>query len=950
VEGPIEGEGVIEGPIEGIIEGVPEGITEGSVEGPTEGEGTVEGPSEGEGMVEGSQEGAVEGMPEGVVEGEGIEEGVVEGEGIQEGTVEGTPEGVVEGEGIPEGSIEGEIYLIQGQVINSISKRPVSGAKVELGSEGMTDMILVITDGDGKFSIETGVLQPPYNLTINMRKYISKTIQSVNSGENVSIELDPEDIQKPLKPRVYSTPQSIRIKWDASPEYNIAGYNIYRRTLDENGDTLVDWQRINVPDSETNPTIEPYEGYIQGLEYSDTSIQLGSYYQYAIQSVSDVDRYSVLSDASDIVKGQFLTVFFPEQVNINDASLFWLTPTEDPGQLQIRIPINSKSVYDVSATSVQIDAELPQNLILDPNSIIVEPSGITVGMFIAYGAFAIEDTNIISLRIASADFEAQELYGSGTLFNIVASVSPANEGEICEPLTLLPDDGMGNGVRLYDVTTSTTQPLKVDIENGLLCATNKCILGDADSNGAITPDDAQYILDYWTKSAGDNECIQSSGDINMDGLIDNADSSAIQRWLEGNNIIPPSEEDWFKKSYDHYWEHLKWLADNGSMSAETILATTEKQDTSVNVWLNKGLYGVKGSQKEISVLADNVSNMSGFAMMLNFDGKYAEVNEVVLGDVAQNLSLSYNEGADATGSLRIMAAGKDFLGVKGEVELVRIKFTMKQSGNAYLNLVQVSVNDVYAYVPMFNDPKAPVIVPTQIPKVTVPNVVGMTETEAQATLEQIDLFVSDVIEEVNNEVEPGKVLRQIPVPETEVDAGSTVVLYINKKQQTIEGTPEGTPEGTAEGVVEGTSEGTPEGTPDGTIEGIKEGAGEGTQGGTTEGEQQIKVIVPDVVGKTRDEATIAIKTVGLVVGNVTEEYNNDVGAGKVIRQNPIAGTKVDKGSAVDLVISKGKKRRFIISCGEGKGTIDGSYFADIMMLSVISMFLLGYKKSKRDIY
>jgi len=320
--------------------------------------------------------------------------------------------------------------------------------------------------------------------------------------------------------------------------------------------------------------------------------------------------------------------------------------------------------------------------------------------------------------------------------------------------------------------------------------------------------------------------------------------------------------------------------------------------------------------------------MSGFAMVLNFDGKYAEVNEVVLGDVAQNLSLSYNEGADATGSLRIMAAGKDFLGVKGEVELVRVKFTMKQSGNAYLNLVQVSVNDVYAYVPMFDDPKAPVIIPTQIPKVTVPNVVGMTETEAQATLEQIDLFVSDVIEEVNNEVEPGKVLRQIPVPETEVDAGSTVVLYVNKKQQTIEG------------------------TPDGTIEGIKEGAGEGTQGGTTEGEQQIKVkvIVPDVVGKTRDEATIAIKTVGLVVGNVTEEYNNDVGTGKVIRQNPIAGEEVDKGSAVDLVISKGKKRRFIISCGEGKGAIDGSYFVDIMMLSVISMFLLGYKKSKRYIY
>lgn len=66
-----------------------------------------------------------------------------------------------------------------------------------------------------------------------------------------------------------------------------------------------------------------------------------------------------------------------------------------------------------------------------------------------------------------------------------------------------------------------------------------------------------------------------------------------------------------------------------------------------------------------------------------------------------------------------------------------------------------------------------------------------------------------------------------------------------------------------------------------------------------------KVTVPDVGGRTRTMAEDVIVASGLVLGTVTEQYHDTVISGQVISQSPVAGTQVSKGSAVDLVISKG---------------------------------------------
>jgi len=65
------------------------------------------------------------------------------------------------------------------------------------------------------------------------------------------------------------------------------------------------------------------------------------------------------------------------------------------------------------------------------------------------------------------------------------------------------------------------------------------------------------------------------------------------------------------------------------------------------------------------------------------------------------------------------------------------------------------------------------------------------------------------------------------------------------------------------------------------------------------------VTVPDVVGETAAAADAILVGGGLVTGTVTTAYSETVAAGLVISQSPTAGSSVDPGSAVDLVISLG---------------------------------------------
>ncbi len=63
--------------------------------------------------------------------------------------------------------------------------------------------------------------------------------------------------------------------------------------------------------------------------------------------------------------------------------------------------------------------------------------------------------------------------------------------------------------------------------------------------------------------------------------------------------------------------------------------------------------------------------------------------------------------------------------------------------------------------------------------------------------------------------------------------------------------------------------------------------------------------VPDLVKMPIEEARVKIVDASLDVGEVSEEYSDEIPAGNVIKQTPEAATKMDKGQKVNLVYSLG---------------------------------------------
>jgi eukaryotic-like serine/threonine-protein kinase len=66
-----------------------------------------------------------------------------------------------------------------------------------------------------------------------------------------------------------------------------------------------------------------------------------------------------------------------------------------------------------------------------------------------------------------------------------------------------------------------------------------------------------------------------------------------------------------------------------------------------------------------------------------------------------------------------------------------------------------------------------------------------------------------------------------------------------------------------------------------------------------------QVSVPEITGQSVDEAAATLEDVGLELGEQTQETSDDFEEGTISAQSPSAGSEVDKGSAVDVVVSTG---------------------------------------------
>ena len=138
-------------------------------------------------------------------------------------------------------------------------------------------------------------------------------------------------------------------------------------------------------------------------------------------------------------------------------------------------------------------------------------------------------------------------------------------------------------------------------------------------------------------------------------------------------------------------------------------------------------------------------------------------------------------------------------------------------------------------------------------KVQVPAVIGLTKDEATSQLNELGFKVL-ATDEPSDTIEAGRVLSQNPGPGTKTDKAATVKIAVST--------------------------------------GVE------------------KIDVPDVVGKTQEEAVNALTAAGLKTKVTTAEDPN-AAEGTVATQQPGAGEKVLKDAEITITVSKGKGEEIV---------------------------------------
>ncbi len=195
-------------------------------------------------------------------------------------------------------------------------------------------------------------------------------------------------------------------------------------------------------------------------------------------------------------------------------------------------------------------------------------------------------------------------------------------------------------------------------------------------------------------------------------------------------------------------------------------------------------------------------------------------------------------------------------------------------------------------------------------QVKVPRVAGLDQATATAKLEALQ-FIVNVVPEQSDTIPLGTVIRTIPKAGSKVDPNSTVTLVVSAGPAPVT-----VPDVEGLDQVEATQRLVDAGfrvsktlqasstVPAGRVIGTSPAAGTPAAPDSavtlivSSGPEQ--ATVPDVVGMTQASATNALTADGFTVSVVTVTSPGSVG--RVISQNPNAGTKADAGSTVTITV------------------------------------------------
>ncbi|PIE76893.1 MAG: hypothetical protein CSA13_02215 [Clostridiales bacterium] len=135
-------------------------------------------------------------------------------------------------------------------------------------------------------------------------------------------------------------------------------------------------------------------------------------------------------------------------------------------------------------------------------------------------------------------------------------------------------------------------------------------------------------------------------------------------------------------------------------------------------------------------------------------------------------------------------------------------------------------------------------------QIELPNLMGKTVDEARVILSNVDATLGEIKPE-NSDYEEGLIFSQTPVAGTAIESGAVVNIMVST------------------------------------------------------GVEVEQVVVPDIVGKTKNEALRLLENADLIYGAIDTEHSDTVEEDRVISQAIKAGEKVDEKTIVNFVISLG---------------------------------------------
>ena len=201
---------------------------------------------------------------------------------------------------------------------------------------------------------------------------------------------------------------------------------------------------------------------------------------------------------------------------------------------------------------------------------------------------------------------------------------------------------------------------------------------------------------------------------------------------------------------------------------------------------------------------------------------------------------------------------------------------------------------------------------------TVPNIVGLSQSAAQSAITAAGLSVGSVTSDYSNTVAANLVMSQSPAAQSSVPPGSAVnfVLSLGPAPQpvtvpNIVGLSQTAAQSaiTAVGFAVGSVTSDYSDTVAADLVATQNPpAGTNAQPGSAVSFVLSigRPIVPNVVGLTQSAAQSAISAIdNLQIGTISYQSSTSIAADTVISQNPPAGTAVNTGSSINLVISAG---------------------------------------------